>query len=56
MNKNQDIDIVAQIEKQLASEDVDMVDMCRLLEDAANEIRKLRGQSEKPTGFSDKVP
>jgi hypothetical protein len=48
-------DIVEQIEKQLGSEDYDMVDLLRMLEDAANQIRLLRGQSQKPTGFSDKV-
>lgn len=45
-------DIVLKIEKQLVSEDYDMVYLLSLLEDAANEIRKLRGQEELPTEFS----
>ena len=48
-------DIVEQIEHQLNSEDYDMVDLLRMLEDAANEIRLLRGQPQKPTGYSDHV-
>lgn len=44
-------DILARIEDQLESEDSDYVELLSLLEDAANEIRKLRGMSEKPTEF-----
>lgn len=49
-------DILTQIEKQLDSEDYDLVDLCRMLEDAANEIRALRNLPLKPTVFSSKVP
>jgi hypothetical protein len=45
------MDIVARIEKQLDSEDLDMCDLLSLLEDSANAIRKLRGEPEKAKGF-----
>jgi hypothetical protein len=48
---SEESDIVASIEKQLDAEDYDLVDLMSLLEDAANEIRRLRGEPTKPKGF-----
>lgn len=44
-------DIVTIIEEQLDAEDYELCDLMSMLEDAANEIRRLRGEPQKPKGF-----
>jgi hypothetical protein len=44
-------DIPAEIEKALNDGDGELLHMVSLLEDAANEIRRLRGEPLKPKRF-----